>query len=176
MVEDLLPMTLERAVIEEFIDAAVQDAPKAIRLLQEFPELRDARWLHQETVLHFLAIEGYTEALRLLGRLGFDANVPNEFGDPPLIDVATLGNNEVAEVLLGIGADPNARSEIRDNALHCAVRSGNARLVHLLLSAGAKADYVTSLGETVFDALPQEPMQRAAVESVLRQHGVERAS
>src|SRR2546430_16969955 len=99
MAEDSLQMTLERAVIEEFIDAAAQDASKAMRLLQEFPELRDARWLHQETVLHFLAVEGYTEALRLLGRLGFDPNVPNEFGDPPLIDVATLGNDEVAEGL-----------------------------------------------------------------------------
>lgn len=168
-------MTVDQMVIGEFIDAAVQDAPKATRMLAENPELRDARCLHQETALHFLAVEGRAEGVRLLGRLGFDSNARNEFGDTPLIDVATLGNDEVAEVLLGFGADPNSQSETRDNALHCAVRSGNPRLVDLLLSAGAKADYVTNIGETVFDALPEESTQRAAVESVLRQHGVRRA-
>jgi ankyrin repeat protein len=169
-------VTLDRSVIGEFIDAAVHDEPKAIRLLAENAALRNARWIHQETPLHFLAVEGYAEGVRLLGRLGFDANEENGFGDAPLIDVATLGNDEVAKVVLGLGADPNCQSETRDNALHCAVRSGNTRLVSLLLSAGAKADYVTDIGETVFDALPQETTDRAAIESVLRQHGVKRAS
>jgi ankyrin repeat protein len=169
-------MTLDRAIIGEFIDAAVQDPPKALQLLREYPKLRDARWIHQETPLHFLAVEGYAEAVQLLGRQGFDPNAPNEFGDPPLIDVATLGNDEVAEVLLGIGADPNGQSEMRDNVLHCAVASGNARLVHLVLSAGAKADYTTPLGETVFDALPEDITQRAAVVRALHQHGVQGAS
>jgi len=169
-----LPMTLERALVGEFIDAAVQDPPKAIQLLREFPELREARWIHQETALHFLAVEGYADAVRLLGTLGFDPNLPNEFGDSPVIDTATVGDDAMAEVLLGPGADPNARSETMDNALHCAVRRGNARRVHLLLSAGAKADYVTSIDQTVFDALPEEPTLWTAVESVLQQHGVKK--
>ncbi len=169
-------MVVDKALIGDFIDAAVQDQPKAIRLLQQYPELRNARWIHQETVLHFLAVEGYAEAVRFLGRLGFDANAVNEFGDAPLIDVAALGNEEVAEVLLEIGADPNARSEGCDTVLHCAVSSGNARLVDILLRAGAKADYLTPLGETVFDALPEDPGQRTTMLGVLRQHGVTEAS
>ncbi len=169
-------MTLDRTLVGEFIDAAVQDPHKARRLLREYPELREARWIHQETALHFLAVEGYAEAVRLLGGLGFDPDAPNEFGDPPLIDVATLGNDEVAELLLRIGANPNGQSETSDNVLHCAVRSGNPRLVHLLLTAGAKADYITPLGKTVFDALPEDATQRFAIERVLQQHGVQRAS
>jgi ankyrin repeat protein len=165
-------MAREPGLIGDFIDAAVKDPPQAIRLYQEHPELRDARWLHEETILHFLAVEGYTDAVRLLGGLGFDANSANKFGDAPLVDVASLGNDEIAEILLGIGADPNARSETMDNVLHAAVRSGNAHLVDLLLSAGAKTDYVTKIGESVFDALPADLGQRAAVLSVLQQRGI----
>jgi ankyrin repeat protein len=169
-------MALDKSTIGAFIDAAVQDPPRAIRLLQVHPELRDARWILQETPLHFLAVEGYAEAVRLLGRLGFDPNAPNQLGDPPLIDVAKIGNDDVAEALLGVGADPNGQSETWDNVLHCAVGSGNARLVHLLLSAGAKADYTTPVGETVFDALPKDTAQRAAVKQMLHEHGVKKVS
>jgi ankyrin repeat protein len=172
------PMTIDRidkTIVGAFIDAAVKDPPKARQLLQEHPRLREARWIHHETTLHFLAVEGYAEAVTLLGGFGFDANLPNEFGDPPLIDVATLANDEVAAVLLGCGADPNGRSDTRDNVLHCAVRSGNVRLVQLLLAAGAKSDYITPLGETVFDALPEDGVQRTAVAMVLQHHGVKRA-
>jgi uncharacterized protein len=164
-------MVREPGLTSDFIDAAVEDPPQAIHLLQEHPELRGARWLHEETILHFLAVEGYIEAVRLLGSLGFDVNAPNEFGDPPLIDVATLGNDKMAEVLLGFGADPNCRSEAWENALHAAVHSGNARLVRLLLSAGARPDYVTDIGETVFDALPDDNAQRTAIIRVLEEHG-----
>jgi ankyrin repeat protein len=82
----------------------------------------------------------------------------------------------MAEILLGFGADPNSTSETRDNALHVAVHSGNARLVQLLLSAGAKPDYVTDIGETVFDALPEDIAQRTAIVRVLEEHHVKRPS
>ena len=167
---------MDRELTGDFIDAAVHDQSKAERLLEEYPELRDARWIHEESLLHFLAVEGYTDAVRFLGSLGFDPNATNEFGDPPLIDIATVGNDQMAEVLIAMGADPNATSETRDNVLHSAVRSGNARLVDLLLGAGARADYITELEETVFDALPEKPKERAAVEEVLVRHGVRRGA
>lgn len=168
-------MAVDTTTIGEFIDAVVLEPSKAAEMLRDEPALRDARWLHEETVLHFLSVEGKAEHVRLLGDLGFDPNAVNEFGDAPLIDGAVLGRDDVAGVLLDLGADPNARSATRDNVLHCAVRSGNARLVDLLLSKGAKADYVTDIDETVFDTLPEDGAQRAAVEEVLRRHGVQRA-
>lgn len=162
--------------IGDFIDAVVLDPEKAAAMLRDDPALLDARWLHEETVLHFLAVEGKAEHVRLLGEWGFDPNTPNEFGDAPLIDVAVLGRDDVAAVLLDLGADPNARSETWDNVLHCAVRSGNARLVDLPLSNGANADYVTDIEQTVFDALPEDEAARAAIEEVFVRHGVQRAT
>jgi ankyrin repeat protein len=107
-----------------------------------------------------------------LAGLGFDVNAPNEFGETALMDAAIIGNDQVAEVLLNFGADPNAKCAGRDTILHEAVQSGNARLVDLLLSAGAVCDYVTVARETVFDALPNDPGQRAAIANVLRRHGI----
>src|SRR5258708_39367871 len=108
---------MDKELVEEFIDAAVLDQTKADALLREHPELREARWIHEETIPHFLSVEGYSEAVRFLCQLGFDVNVPNAFGDPPLIDVATLGDDKTASVLLLHGANPNATSDTRDNVL-----------------------------------------------------------
>jgi ankyrin repeat protein len=163
-------MSTKNEMLGQLIDAAVKDPAAAVLLVEKFPQLRDARWIHGETAIHFLAVEGYVDAVRLLGALGFDVNLTNEFGDPPLIDVATLGNHDVAEALLAAGADPNCQSPTRDNALHCAVHSGNVRLVQTLISAGADANYVTELGQTVRDALPEDPQIRTAIEWTLQNH------
>jgi ankyrin repeat protein len=154
---------LEKPIIGEFIDAVIEDKLKAELLLKDYPELLNSRWIHNETVLHFLAVENYADGVRFLAELGADVDSTNEFGDTALLDVAVLGNDKVAEALLEHGANPNAHSETNDNPLHCAVASGNARLVGLLLDYGAKPDYETDIGETVIDALPQKEASRKAV-------------
>jgi ankyrin repeat protein len=158
-------------LVGEFIDAAVRDHARAVELLAAHPDLLDARWLHGETVLHFLAVEGFVEGVKFLVGRGADVNAVNEFGDSPLIDVAVLGETDIAEVLLRHGANPNATST-RDNALHCAVQSGNDRLVAMLLDAGADSRYRTDLGESVFDAVPAAGAKRDRMLAVLAQHGV----
>jgi ankyrin repeat protein len=166
-------MTLEKKIVGDFIDAAVQDASKASGMLRQYPELRDARWIHNETALHFLAVEGSADAVRVLGQLGLDPNARNEFGDTALVDVAQLGNDEVARALLEIGANPDAISVTRDNVLHAGISSGNARLVDLLLSAGANPYYRTELGETIFNAPLRDETTGAAIRKALEQHGLD---
>lgn len=161
-----------RELIGEFIDAAVRDHQRAAALLASHPELIDARWLHGETVLHFLAVEGFVEGVRFLAERGADVNAVNRFGDSALIDVAVLGETDVAEVLLRHGANPDASSDTRDNVLHCAVTNGNDRLVALLLAAGADARYRTDLGESVFDALPASGAGRDRILALLAERGV----
>jgi hypothetical protein len=163
-----LPSTL----IGEFIDAAVRDHERAAALLTGHPELLNARWLHGETVLHFVAVEGFTEGVTFLAGHGADVNAVSDGGHCPLIDVTVLGHTEIAEVLLRHGADPNARSDTRDNVLHCAVASANVRLVALLLAAGADARYRTGLGESVFDAVPVSGPEREEILSLLAERGV----
>lgn len=162
---------LPSQLVGELIDAAVESPDLAREMVSRRPELLTLRWRLGETALHFLCVERFTEAVRLLVEFGADPNLPNEFGDTPLIDAATLGYTEIAAILLQAGADPNAKSDARFNVLHCAVSSGNAELVGLLLDAGARPDYGNCAALTVFDALPDNAAQAASVLAVLCRHG-----
>jgi ankyrin repeat protein len=129
---------LPHELIREFMVAVVEDRPKAELLLAEHPNLLNARWMHNETALHYLAIEDLGDAVNFLLAHGADVNTVNEFGDSPLVDVANLGNNEVAELLIAAGADPNGpKTALQGSPLHHAARKGNVALVLPLLDAGA---------------------------------------
>jgi hypothetical protein len=82
---------LPHTLVGEFLDAVVQAPKKADDLLAEHPDLLNARWIHNETVLHFLAIEGFAEGVMFLSSRGAEVNAVNEFGDTALVDVAALG-------------------------------------------------------------------------------------
>lgn len=161
----------DRAKLNELIDAAVRDPRRARALIASDRTLLTARYIHGETVLHFLSVEGFTEAVELLAELGARVDEPNKFGDTALIDVATLGNVDVARVLLRHGANPNAKSVTQDNVLQRAVRHGRSELVRLLIEAGARTDYVTDLGETIRDAVPGGA-RRQEIEELLTDLGL----
>ncbi|MFN0137093.1 MAG: ankyrin repeat domain-containing protein [Phycisphaerae bacterium] len=156
----------------EFIDAAVDDHPKAKSMLAACPGLRDRGWLHGETALHFLAIENYIEGVRFCCENGFDVNATNEFGDTALIDVMTLGRLELVNLLLEHGADPNAKSRTRISALHTAVGSGDVELVRRMLAAGARPDNAASVTELLYE-LPEDEPARSEIIKVLRDFGFE---
>lgn len=126
-------------LVGEFIDAAVANPVLARDLLLKNPSLRNARWIHEETPLHFLAVEYYADAVRLLCELGFDVNTPNEFGDSPLIDVVSLKNHEIAEILLQAGANPNVRSKTSGSLLEIADFNNDKEMRLLLQRFGAKS-------------------------------------
>jgi ankyrin repeat protein len=167
------PQALQPEIVRAFIDASVEDRATAERLLVEYPALRDARYLHGETILHFLAVEDYREAVEYLAAHGFDVNSRNEFGAPPLIDVVTLGNYELAKLLLELGAPPNIESKVVGTPLHCAVENGEIELVNLLLEYGADPIYTTEYEETIADALAElgEPA-RCEIVAILAEHEV----
>jgi ankyrin repeat protein len=122
-------------------------------MLAACPQLLNARWLHDETVLHFVAIGECTDAVRFLALRGADVNAGNEFGDSALIDVAGLGFVEIVDVLLNHGADANATSPITGNPLHAAAFFGHPAVMGRLLKGGADGTYRTRRGESIFDAV-----------------------
>ena len=119
--------SLPHEVVGDFIDAVVRDPVKADAMLAARPQLLNTRWLHEETVLHFVAIGEFTDAVRFLALRGADVNAVNEFGDSALIDVAGLGFVEIVNVLLNHGADANATAPITGNPLHAAAFSVTPR-------------------------------------------------
>jgi len=165
----------QHQLIREFITAVVEDQPKAERLLSQDRSLVNARWMHDETALHYLAIEGFADAVRFLIAHGADVNTVNEFGDSPLVDVANVSTNEIARMLLAAGADPNGPlTPFRYCPLHNAARKGHAELVKLLLDAGANPNYVNGYRDTIFDALDEgaSPEERENVVRLLASYGV----
>ncbi len=164
----------EEQLVRRLIDLAVQDQAGAMRLLREHPQLLGARYLHDETLLHFCAAEGLVPGVRFFAGAGVPIDAVNEFGETALMDAAALGNLEVVKVLLRHGADPNASSRTSDRALHAAVAHGHVELVAALLDAGARADYVSVLGESVWDAVGRAASRREEVARVLERHGVRR--
>src|SRR5437867_2278118 len=121
---------LPEALVAEFYKAAVQNDRRAEELLSAHPELINARWMHNETLVYFLAVGDSVSDVAFLAEHGADMNAVNEFGDAPLIDGAVLGFNDIAQVILRHGADPNANagSEGRSNALDCAGGQGTVFL------------------------------------------------
>jgi hypothetical protein len=70
-------VSLPKELVEEFLDAVVQDRDRAKNLLSVHPQLIDARWIHNETVVHFLAVEGFTDAVKFLAECGANVNAVN---------------------------------------------------------------------------------------------------
>ena len=154
-------------IVGEFIDAVVDDEPRARRLLSEWPELLNARWHLGETVLHFLAVEGFVDGVRRLVEWGADVNLPNRLGGPPLLDCVVLGHDALVSLLLRHGADPNVISDAMGSPLHVAVSRCDVGLVKLLLASGADPNIRNSGGETVLDPLPMRADGRDEIIAML---------
>jgi ankyrin repeat protein len=163
---------LPRELIGEFIDSAVRNPSRAIELLAAHPDLIDARWIHNETALHFLAIENFIDGVAFLAERGARIDATNEFGATALIEVCAMNNVPMVKLLLRYGANPNATSRTCDNLLHDAMRSGNPELVAALLDGGADTRIVTEWGESVFDVLEYLGPHRDDIAVVLAERGI----
>jgi Ankyrin repeat len=148
--------------------AAEEDQPRALGLLQKHPDLIHARWMHDETLIHFMAVEGFYKSVKFLAEHGADVNAVNEFGR------SAPYRRGGARPRPDCGGPPSARRKPErnlenrgDNALHCAVQRGYERLIRLLLEAGADPRYRTDLGESVFDALPASGPERESIIAIL---------
>jgi len=158
----------------EFIDAVVRDPARADALLAAHPDLINARWVHDETPLHFLAIEGYADGVRFLAERGATVDATNEFGATALLEVASIGDVEMTTLLLQLGANPNVTSPTCDNLLHHVMRSESPTMVALLLDAGADARAVTEWGETLFDVLDTLATNTDEIAALLAARGIVR--
>jgi len=164
--------SVDKRLVRQLIDLAVRDQAAATLLLRQHPDLLHARTLHDQTLLHFCAAEGQAEGVRFLARAGVPVDATNEVGDTALVDAVSQGDLQMARLLLRLGASPDAASRTRGCVLHIAVGTGNAALVEALLGAGARADYVTSFGETLSDALRKAGPRRAELSQVLERRSV----
>src|SRR6266550_679428 len=86
-------------LLVELMHAAVKDAARARELVKSYPHVLDLRTGLGETALHYLAIENYAEAVRLLIDLGARVNVTNDFGNSALAEAELAGATDAVKVL-----------------------------------------------------------------------------
>jgi ankyrin repeat protein len=164
---------MDRELVGDFIDAVATEPEKALGMLAGHPDLKSARWIHGESPLHFLAIEGTAEAVAFLADAGFDLEATNEFGDTALIDAVTMGRADVVKVLLDEGANPNCLSNTMAFPLHHAMVTGRIEIVRMLLAAGADPRLRGPYGETLSDIflIVTQPAMRSQLADVLKERG-----
>ena len=104
-------------------------------------EVRDS-W--DRTPLFYAALNGHTDAMRLLLDKTADVNVADKGKDTPLHLASIRGHVEVVRLLLDEVADVNVADIYKDTPLHFGSWAGHIEVVRLLLDKGADvhiADY-----------------------------------
>lgn len=91
---------------------------------------------------------GYTEVVKLLLDFGVDANVTNEYNQPPLLGASVQGHTEVVKLLLEHGADVNWENH-GWTPIVFATLNDQTEVVRLLISAGAKLDVFGMIGQSL---------------------------
>jgi ankyrin repeat protein len=104
---------------------------------------------HGATALHYAAVFGRLEAIRVLVvALGANNEAKCAVGKTPLHVVAQQGLVEAITVLVQLGANKEAKDVNGGTPLHQAVYHGHAEAVKLLVQLGANKDAKTAHGET----------------------------
>lgn len=153
----------------DFTAIAAANQKLAAQMLSEEPN-----WIHAtsstgETALHYLAVEGDTEAVKFLIDKGADVNTATPYGDTPLTGAAQAGHVETCLLLIEKGADVNAKDGIDFTAMHHAAKAGKSEILDALLAAGGRADAQGEYGDAVADVVL--PRKRTLLLQVLAKYG-----
>lgn len=112
-------------------------------------DLREARSvlaLHDETLLHFAAVEEMEDCVRFMAENGWSCNVRNMLGTTPLQDVAICKNLSMVRTLVECGADVNFLDGNGDSVLEEYVSGSydgkeDLAIVEYLVTQGADTEF-----------------------------------
>ena len=95
------------------------------------------------TPVHWAALNGQTEALRLLLQCGGQPNAMNKYGVTPVQGAVGNGHTEALRVLLEYGGDPDAASDLGRNPVYLA--ANNRHLEALALLEASRSIIISNL-------------------------------
>lgn len=105
--------------------------------------------------LHFAAMQGRTDVVKLLINEKANVHAPAPWGDQAIHYAAVNGNVEVLKLLLDAGAGVEAKGVAGQRPLHCAATFGNLEAVKFLIKHGAKASTKSNNGSLPDSANPE---------------------
>ena len=141
---------------DAFVRWACHDVRKAAEILERHPKVLRSTNGVGETVLHYLAVEGKTDAVALLIAKGADVNTRNRFKGTPLHDAAQLGHIDVVRALLAAEAEVDPVDHLGETPLHKACRGDTREVVEILLKAGADPNAFSGLKRPLDLALEEK--------------------
>jgi hypothetical protein len=166
-------LILATNVLSDTVHEAARDGEMAAlrAILQESPELVDARDANGRTPLHWACRGTHPELVVYLVETGADVNAVDNSGVTPLHSVAFRGNWELCRLLIDSGADVDARFAGGTASIFLAARAGHADVVELLLDSGANVNSRDGLENTPLIICAS--YGRLEIVNVLIEHGAE---
>ncbi len=130
---------------------SVNDIPQLTRLITQHPNLLTEHDEEQNSLLHYVVLEGTEgtkELINLLINAGMSVDVTNREGQTPLFLAAALSNNDLLEHLILKRADVKHQDAKNLTALHLAANNNNVVGIRILLGHGAYLDHINKDGLT----------------------------
>ncbi|XP_034249324.1 26S proteasome non-ATPase regulatory subunit 10-like [Thrips palmi] len=109
---------------------------------------------NDRTLIHWAALGGHEELVKLLSDLGTPIDSKDDIGSTPLILASSAGKEQVVHTLLALGAQVNSQNHEGHSALQYAASKGWLNIVRVLLSSHADVNIADKRGAT--------PLHRAA--------------
>ncbi len=140
-----------QSIVTDLFQDTLKRCPSALISIQKRqPNLLNIAQLKKtKSLLHTAIHENNSNQLKILLKLGHDANLLNNQGRAPLVTAIIHKNLTAIKMLLESGADPNQEDISTElKPLHRAIIQGNINIVKVLLKHGADLNATTPHGET----------------------------
>ena len=146
-----MPPLIRGYKVLELLHSQDEKAAVAFLMKMKSTDIR-VQGVHAMTALHYAAMKGLQEVLRLLaGHPQYKAllNIPESLnGETPLLTAFRYQQEEALQLLLGAGTNLNLQNAQGESILYRAVKRQRTSLVRILLSRGADPDRVGRYGFT----------------------------
>lgn len=143
----------------------VEEINKLIKKLgeDEINELIKDGYMNETTLLHFAAVNGYVDIVKVLLEKGADVNAKNNYRHTPLHSAVINGNVNVVNALLGEKADVKAVDKNGDTPLHFAAINRHIEIIKTLLENGADVDAKNKDGSTLLNLTNNKDTKRILI-------------
>lgn len=136
------------------------DATVVAKLLEDGADPNEA--YNFGTALHWAAMNGHTEVVRILADYGADLEASSDMLGTPLHAATNRNRPDVIEVLIEHGAEVDALDKDNRTPLHIAAKNGNEQSTKLLIRAGADVNFSrVGQGDNAYKLGEQTPLHVA---------------